>query len=108
MGDAAVDSPARAHKRIVDNAPSPRPNGGVADSLDEAKAAFRAAGERKASREPRTRVLKVPELAPVWRACEQVTICDEAYNAIVKILILTGQDYWRRPDQASPGPNQNL
>src|SRR6516164_11428187 len=41
MDDAVVDSPARAHKRIVDNAPSPRPNGGVAHSLDEAKAAFR-------------------------------------------------------------------
>jgi hypothetical protein len=50
MGDAAVDSPARAHKRIVENAPSPRPTGGVADGL-EANAAFRAAWERPLSPE---------------------------------------------------------
>jgi hypothetical protein len=43
MGDAAVDSPARAHKRIVDKRRRHGPNGGVADGLDEAKAAFRAA-----------------------------------------------------------------
>jgi hypothetical protein len=43
MGSAAVDSPARAHKRIVDNALRCAPNGGMTDSLDEAKAAFRGA-----------------------------------------------------------------
>jgi hypothetical protein len=34
---------------------SPRPNGGVADSLDEAKAAFRAAGDAQGQIEPLAR-----------------------------------------------------
>jgi integrase len=34
----------------------------------------------------RTRVLSTAELSTVWRACD-----DNAYGAIVKLLILTGQ-----------------
>jgi hypothetical protein len=41
-----IRSPVRA-SILPDRAPTPGPNGGVADSLDEAKAAFRAAGERQ-------------------------------------------------------------
>jgi integrase len=43
-------------------------------------------GTHKAKMEPRTRVLSCAELAAVWRACE-----NDAYGAIVRLLILTGQ-----------------
>jgi integrase len=47
-------------------------------------------GSRIAEEKARTRVLTIPELAAVWRACDQVGICDGAYAAIVRLLILTG------------------
>ena len=47
-------------------------------------------GSRIAEEKARTRVLTIPELAAVWRACDQVDICNGAYTAIVRILILTG------------------
>jgi integrase len=43
-------------------------------------------GTHKAQMQPRERVLSLPELATVWRACN-----DDAYGAIVQLLILTGQ-----------------
>lgn len=43
-------------------------------------------GTHVAPMHPRTRVLSLAELSAVWRACE-----DNAYGAIVKLLILTGQ-----------------
>jgi integrase len=48
-------------------------------------------GSHIADEQSRTRVLTIPELVAVWRACDQVTICNGAYTAIVKILILSGQ-----------------
>jgi integrase len=43
-------------------------------------------GTMIAKMEPRTRVLSLPELAAVWKACNE-----DAYGAIVRLLILTGQ-----------------
>jgi integrase len=43
-------------------------------------------GTTRHEMKPRERVLPVAELAAVWRACG-----DDAYGAIVKLLILTGQ-----------------
>jgi integrase len=43
-------------------------------------------GRHVAPEQPRTRVLSTAELAAVWRACD-----DNAYGAIVRLLILTGQ-----------------
>lgn len=43
-------------------------------------------GTHIARMEPRTRFLSLAELAAVWRACS-----DDAYGAIVRLLILTGQ-----------------
>jgi integrase len=43
-------------------------------------------GTQVAPAQPRTRVLSTAELAAVWHACE-----DDAYGAIVRLLILTGQ-----------------
>jgi len=43
-------------------------------------------GTHFAPMQPRTRVLSLAELSAVWRACG-----DDAYGAIVKLLILTGQ-----------------
>jgi integrase len=43
-------------------------------------------GTHAARLQPRTRVLSRAELAAVWRACG-----DDAYGAIVRLLILTGQ-----------------
>jgi integrase len=43
-------------------------------------------GTHIAKMEPRTRVLPLAELAEVWRACG-----DDAYGAIVRLLMLTGQ-----------------
>jgi integrase len=43
-------------------------------------------GTHAARLQPRTRVLSLAELAAVWRACGE-----DAYGAIVKLLILTGQ-----------------
>jgi integrase len=43
-------------------------------------------GSHRAQMQPRTRVLPLAELAAVWRACN-----DDAYGAIVRLLILTGQ-----------------
>jgi integrase len=43
-------------------------------------------GTHVAPEQPRERVLSVSELAAVWRACG-----DDAYGAIVRVLMLTGQ-----------------
>jgi integrase len=43
-------------------------------------------GTHVAPQQSRTRVLSISELSAVWRACE-----DNAYGAIVRLLILTGQ-----------------
>jgi integrase len=47
-------------------------------------------GSHIAEEKARTRVLAIPELAAVWHACDQVDICNGAYTAILRILILTG------------------
>jgi integrase len=43
-------------------------------------------GTHVAPEQPRERVLSTTELTAIWRACD-----DDAYGAIVKLLILTGQ-----------------
>jgi integrase len=43
-------------------------------------------GTHVAPEQPRERVLSIAELAAIWRACD-----DDAYGAIVRLLILTGQ-----------------
>jgi integrase len=48
-------------------------------------------GSYRADDEERTRALPVSELVAVWRALDQVKICDGAYRDIVRLLILTGQ-----------------
>jgi integrase len=48
-------------------------------------------GSHKADQAARERALTVPELAAVWRALDQIGICDGAYASIVRLLILTGQ-----------------
>jgi integrase len=47
-------------------------------------------GSRIAETKERERVLTIPDLVAVWRACNQVTICGGAYRDIVRLLILTG------------------
>jgi integrase len=47
-------------------------------------------GSYIAEEKARTRVLTIPELVMVWRVLDEVTICDGAYAAIVRLLILTG------------------
>jgi integrase len=48
-------------------------------------------GSHRTAGKPRERVLTVPELVEVWHALDRVQICNGAYAAIVRTLILTGQ-----------------
>jgi hypothetical protein len=48
-------------------------------------------GSHIADKQARTRVLTIPELVTVWRVLDEVTICDGAYAAIVRLLILASR-----------------